>query len=301
MSSPGNFSTGAAINASFSWSLAAGTLPETEEIQLASDSLFASVVYDDATIIGSLTSYNLTLTPNTKYFWRVRGVNFIGTGAWSTFRSFTTAGPLVAVYTILQGFYNSGTSSMRMRDTVNIELHNASSPFALVESHKAVFDSVTFSGQGLVVGRSSAQFSNAVHIGSNYYIAIKHRNAVETWSAASNPIPIAATMNYNFTDNQAEAYGSNLTQVGSVWCLYSGDVNQDGIVDSGDLGVVDNDNANYATGYLVTDVNGDGIVDSSDLGVVDNNNANYVGKIVPTGPPTAIRVTRPAKVKSVNQ
>ena len=68
---------------------------------------------------------------------------------------------------------------------------------------------------------------------------------------------------------------------GLKWCLYSGDVNQDGLVDSGDLGILDNDNANYVTGYVVTYVNGDGIIDSGDLGIVDNNNAVYISKIVP--------------------
>ena len=72
--------------------------------------------------------------------------------------------------------------------------------------------------------------------------------------------------------------------------MYSGDVNQDGIIDSGDLGVVDNDNASYVVGYKNTDVNGDGIVDSGDLGVVDNNNAIYIGKIVPAEVLPAIKV-----------
>ena len=96
-------------------------------------------------------------------------------------------------------------------------------------------------------------------------------------------------MNYDFTWTAGAAYGNNLALKLGKYCLYSGDANQDGLVDSGDLGIVDNDNANYVSGYTNTDVNGDGIVDSGDLGIVDNNNANYVGKVVPAGAPKIIR------------
>ena len=67
------------------------------------------------------------------------------------------------------------------------------------------------------------------------------------------------------------------------WCIYSGDVNQDGLIDLSDMIAVDNDNLNYVTGYTITDVNGDGLVDLSDLIIVDNNNINYINKQVPLG------------------
>jgi hypothetical protein len=67
------------------------------------------------------------------------------------------------------------------------------------------------------------------------------------------------------------------------YCIYSGDVNQDGLVDLSDLIAIDNDNANYVTGFAVTDINGDGLVDLSDLIIADNNNMNYVSKLVPPG------------------
>ena len=170
-------------------------------------------------------------------------------------------------------------------DTVKVELHNSTSPFALVESKKGKLNSA---------GAGKFYFTTAVN-GTPYYIVIKHRNSIETWSAAGNAFT-GGLLNYDFTTAKSKAYGSNLTLSGSKWCIYNGDVNQDGIVDSGDLGIVDNDNAIYVSGYTNTDANGDGIVDSGDLGIVDNNNANYVSKIVPTGVPSAIRVIRPVKV-----
>jgi hypothetical protein len=169
-------------------------------------------------------------------------------------------------------------------------LHNSSSPYALIESKKAVLNSN---------GAGTFNFNTASN-GTPYYLAVKHRNSIETWSATSNSFA-SAVLNYNFSTAQSQAYGSNLIQIGSKWCIFNGDVNQDGIVDSGDLGVVDNDNAAYVSGYTSTDVNGDGIVDSGDLGIVDNNNANYVGKIVPTGNTSANRINKSVKLKSFSR
>jgi hypothetical protein len=52
-------------------------------------------------------------------------------------------------------------------------------------------------------------------------------------------------------------------------------------VDTGDMTAVDNDVANYLSGYLVSDTNGDGIVDTGDMTMVDNNGINYVFSIHP--------------------
>ena len=172
----------------------------------------------------------------------------------------------------IQGFTNAGTGLM-VADTVRCIIKNGVSPYLKVDSVKVYINT---NGQG------TATLTNVL-TGNNYYIVIKHRNAVETWSNIVN-FPTYSP-SYNFASAQNQAYGSNQVKVGTNWCLYSGDVNQDGIVDSGDMGIVDNDNAAYVSGYTSTDVNGDGIVDSGDLGLVDNNNAIYVGKIVPPGAP----------------
>jgi hypothetical protein len=185
--------------------------------------------------------------------------------------------PSISITALIEGFFN-GTAMVS--DTVTVELHNPISPYSLVSSSKGPLNSI---------GHGSFNFSSGVS-GTPYYLAVKHRNAIETWSASA----VSAAV-YDFTSNQAQAYGSNQKLKGSKWCIFSGDVNKDGIVDSGDMGLVDNDNADYVSGYTSTDLNGDGIVDSGDLGIVDNNNAEYIGKIVPAGNPTAIRVVSPVK------
>jgi len=168
---------------------------------------------------------------------------------------------------LIEGFYDG--SSM-ISDTVTVELHNTSSPYGLVDQAKAVLNT---SGVG------TGNFYSAAE-GTNYYIVIKHRNALETWSG-STPQFISGTMSYDFTSAQSQAYGSNMMQKGIKWCIFSGDVNQDGNVDLSDLIEVDNDNANFVTGYVPSDVNGDNSSDLSDMIIVDNNNAAFVGKVTP--------------------
>jgi hypothetical protein len=187
---------------------------------------------------------------------------------------------------LIEGFYN-GTSNVP--DSVTVELHSSFSPYALIESQKSILNSA---GVGIFT------YTTAVN-GANYFIVVKHRNGLETWSALGQSFTSSA-LTYDFSTSQSQAYGNNLVLKGTKWCIYSGDVNHDGIVDSGDLGVVDNDNANYVAGYTNTDVNGDGIVDSGDLGTVDNNNANYVGKIVPPGSPSNTHNNRIMKINKAH-
>ncbi len=72
-----------------------------------------------------------------------------------------------------------------------------------------------------------------------------------------------------------------MVQKGSKFCIYSGDVNQDGSINVLDLGLIDNDVSNFVTGYVKTDVNGDRTVNALDLGITDNNAFNFVSKMTP--------------------
>lgn len=127
-------------------------------------------------------------------------------------------------------------------------------------------------------GTASVQFPAAV-AGNSFYIAIKHRNALETWSA--NTVAFTATTSYNFSTAVTQAYGDGINPAmadmgGGVYALYSGDVNQDGTIDTGDAIDVDNATANFAFGYDPTDVNGDGASDTGDAIIVDNNTSLFL-------------------------
>ncbi len=66
-----------------------------------------------------------------------------------------------------------------------------------------------------------------------------------------------------------------------LYAFYSGDVNQDGIIEGVDLALIDNDATNFITGYVRTDVNGDQFVDGTDAAITDNNAFNFVTLIRP--------------------
>ncbi|MEZ4690327.1 MAG: hypothetical protein R3A12_09150 [Ignavibacteria bacterium] len=65
------------------------------------------------------------------------------------------------------------------------------------------------------------------------------------------------------------------------YALYSGDVNQDLIVDLTDIVDVLNDANIFLTGYNVTDVTGDNITDLTDAVLTYNNSAIFVATIWP--------------------
>lgn len=127
-------------------------------------------------------------------------------------------------------------------------------------------------------GNATMQFPAAVN-GNSYYIAVKHRNCIETWSKL--PVSFTSTTEYDFSTALSKAYddGVNASMAsmgGDVYAIYSGDVNQDGGIDASDLGDVDNDNSVFAFGYNATDVNGDGGTDASDLAIIDNNSQLFL-------------------------
>lgn len=186
----------------------------------------------------------------------------IGTTWESTVNGFFPSKLSLKAY--LQGFYN-GASNKMVKDTARVFLRYNSPPYAIADSSRAVLDS---NGNGLF---------NFFRVGNQikYFIAVKHRNSIETWSA--NPKEFFDNeADYNFTNSASTAFGSNLFQKGNKFCIYGGDVNQDGSVDLSDVSLIDNNSYNFAAGYLRTDANGDGITDISDLTIADNNAFNFV-------------------------
>lgn len=171
-----------------------------------------------------------------------------------------------------QGFYNTITNTLNLSDTVKAYLRNINSPYNIIDSGKTVIDRVTFSG--------SVLFNNAAT--GTYYLQIKHRNTIETWSkAGGETYTRGISFSYNFTTAQTQAYGNNMILKGTKYCIYSGDVNQDGVVDGSDASQISNDAENFVEGYVVSDLDGNNFVDGSDYSIADNNAFNFVIKSTP--------------------
>jgi hypothetical protein len=174
---------------------------------------------------------------------------------------------------LLESYYVAGGIQMTLAPWVTIELHNATAPYGMVDSNSSVLSTAGF---GTFI------FTKAVS-GISYYLLIKSFNTIDTWSAT--PINFTtSSVSYNFTTAVTQAYtdGSNppLSLHNSKYCIYSGDLNHDGYVNSLDYAGVDNDNA-ALTYHPINDLNGDGYVTSADDQAIDNNKLLAIHRQVP--------------------
>ncbi len=250
-------------------------------VDIATDSLFVNKLNGYNNLMVNGTSVTVTgLQVNTAYFARMRAENNCGFSNYSMTQKVETSGSIaLEVKAIIEGLHIGGglmTSAVNnfdfslpgnIADTITIELHESTSGMYNTEYSERVPISIN----GIVNITIPSNFN-----GGSYYIAIKHRNSIETWSAF--PVFMGATTSYDFTSAASQAYGSNLIDnTLGQFMIYSGDINQDGFIDGNDFIDVDNDNANFVSGYLYTDLNGDAFVDGNDFIVIDNNNSNFIG------------------------
>ena len=172
----------------------------------------------------------------------------------------------------VQGSYNP-VNNMMVSDTLRLYLRNSVSPYEIIDSSTARV------GNG---GNCNFEFDNTDNF-VDYYIQVKHRNSIETWS--SSTIQFTTQYNsYQFSSAASQAYGDNMIQVDETpvrFAFFSGDVNQDGTIDASDLSDTDNDAFNSVSGYVSTDVTGDDFVDAADVSIVDNNAFNSVSAVTP--------------------
>ncbi|MDQ3021909.1 MAG: endonuclease [Bacteroidota bacterium] len=178
----------------------------------------------------------------------------------------------IDITAIPEGYFETGANKLNKSDTVTAYLRSSSSPFQIVDSARSIIDSLTFTGSFIY---------NNVTTG-NYYISLIHRSFLETWSSLPQSITSGSSgTSYDFTTSINKAYGNNLIFKNGKYCIYSGDANSDGTIDVSDLGLIDNDAANFVSGYVNTDINGDNFVDVTDQSITDNNAFNFITKITP--------------------
>jgi hypothetical protein len=193
------------------------------------------------------------------------------------------------VKAILEGYYNSSTSQMNsvlynlnqttdssIVDYISIDIWH---PDDLVESIP------TFSIKTLINKNGFATVSLPSNLsGGHFYISIKHKNSLETWSA--NTVRLLSGTTYDFSSNLSRAYsnGNNVPMKyvsSGKYALFSGDVNQDGTINSTDLQQVENNSKGLQYGYFKNDLNGDGVIDIYDMQITDNNKILFLNKARP--------------------
>ncbi len=180
--------------------------------------------------------------------------------------------PLNPIYTLninalIEGFYNGISMAA---DTVSLLLRNSTSPFLLVGEKKIILDTI---GNGIGTFNSLSE-------GNSYFIIIKHRNGIETWSSSGLSFSSHA-LNFDFTSDSSKAFGYNMIKKGIKWCIYNGDVNQDQFIDGTDVSDCFNDATLGLFGYIVTDLTGDNFIDGTDVSLVFNNSNSGIGTMHP--------------------
>ena len=169
----------------------------------------------------------------------------------------------------LQGYYesngimkpvlkNQGQLSLSsFTDTLTIELHDTTASFNTVYSFTGIINTD---------GSIAAYFPMSAS-GLSFYIVIKHRNHLLTWS--TSPVLINTITSYDFSVQNAMSFGNSSTEVEpGIWAIFVGDVNQDESIDAFDFLLLEPNIINGMSGYHATDINGDGAIDIFDyLGI----------------------------------
>jgi hypothetical protein len=233
------------------------------------------------------TSSSSTITACGSYLWN--GATYTASGLY-TYTSLNAAGCAntetldLTIYCsvtlnmtcYIQGYWDAGSNAMSpvlfnqgevttatACDSIDVELRDATS-YGVVSTIRTVLNQN---------GTATCVFPISY---DSYYVVIKHRNAIQTWSA--NPIYLGASpVSYNFSTAASQAYGDNQVEVSTgVWALFSGDIVIDENIDLLDLGFLETDISIFAYGYISTDVNGDGNVDLLDSPTLESNISNFI-------------------------
>ncbi len=288
------------INVPFEWTAppAASDFPVAYELQIAADSAFINLAYEDSTI--SSTTINASgLKYGAKYFWRVKITNY----GWSSKGTFTTVPFSVSAKVFLQGPY-SGSDSMHTtlqqnKEIPNYQPYNTAPWFypgmenvtkfpagivdwVLIELDTADNDSAVarraalLKSDGTIIDTGGTAIDQIDFSGvspGNYYIVVKHRNHLSIMSAV--PVSLPDTTAYDFTSAPEKAYGTNaMSDLGDGnFAMTAGDNNKDGVITINDY----NNITDYMskTGYCFFDDNMDGIVSKSDYNFVSGNLFRY--------------------------
>lgn len=192
-----------------------------------------------------------------------------GRGVYQADIQFKEPVELTSFKALIEGYFDG----INMRpDSVTVELRNTSSPYTKVDEATIQLDSN---------GNGTGKFYIAENA-TPYYLVIRHRNALETWSALPQSFS-ANTLSYDFTTSSNKAYGNNLKMINGKWCIYGGDVNRDGYIETADVNLVYSANVNGVSGGAVTDLNGDLFTEIYDLNIVFINKILVIQRKAPPG------------------
>jgi hypothetical protein len=189
----------------------------------------------------------------------------------------SAAGAVVNLTMFVQGYYtfDHAMNSVRVNQEIEgaeisevemltVELHDAEH-YGLVAATTAMLHTD---------GSLSANFGTVA--AGSYYIAVKGRNMIQTWSAVAQAVG-TTPLDYDFSTSASQAYGDNMIDMGDgVFAFYSGDIVQDELIEFSDYSAWETDAFNFAFGDFATDLTGDGLVEFSDYSIWEANAFNFI-------------------------
>jgi hypothetical protein len=175
----------------------------------------------------------------------------------------------------IEGFYRTNSASM-VPLLYNLSLSTDSNAtdsiiVSLWDSTNLLNPYLSFSGIVNKYGFIFIQLPASI-LNRSFYISINHRNSFEVWS--SNLVRCSDSAFYDFTISDTSAYGNGLHSPMKLlpdgrYAMYSGDVNQDGIIDAQDLDIVWLTTGSSPINlYYTTDLNADEIPDAQDIDIL---------------------------------
>ncbi len=248
----------------------------------------ATATNTDGTDLGSISQFFIRQDSDSETPFIDMDECRVGT-SWADVTPAGSAGKTLNLKAYIEGFWNgsgmnqaqdvdqdenifnkfSGTTV----DTLSVYLAEADAPWAtLFAAHE-----VSINTDGSMV------ISVPESLSGNYYIVIDHHSSIETWSAL--PVDFSGTtIDYDFTNAAEQAYGSNQKSMGTVWALYSGDVNDDEYIEFLDVVPIYNLSTTGFFGYSLFDIDGSGYIEFFDYIMANNNSIIGAGMNTPPNP-----------------
>ena len=140
-------------------------------LQVSTNSTFATLVYDNASITGTSQAVN-SLNDGTTYFWQVSASNVAGTSAYSSPWSFNTA--------LLPPTANAATNITTSGFTANWSSSSGAGGYWLDVSTTSNFTSYVSGYQNLDVGNTLTKNVTGLNPGTTYYYQVRASNGAES-------------------------------------------------------------------------------------------------------------------------
>ena len=181
----------------------------------------------------------------------------------------------------LEGLYNGSANMIQAHDNLGAHWQAGIADQITVELHDAVtYSNILYSSNVPLTTAGIASMATPTNLGSNYYITVKHRNSLETTTATAVSFA-SSTINQSF-GQPTDVFGGHLKLMPNLsYAIFTGDVNQDGIINITDRAMLLTDLNAALLGYSISDINGDGAVNTSDRALVLSNLNAGVIKLVP--------------------